>query len=354
MENWQKMLVEAMPKAELHLHLDGSLRIKTALDLAREMGWKGFEKPLSWQEMFESTVVHTELHSQKELIAYFDIPIELMQTEDALRRIASELIIDKAADNVRYCEIRWAPLIHTAGGLKPEQVIEAVLEGKKQGEAQTGIQAQLIATGMRSAPPSYNLDLLKAVQPYCKHGIVAVDLAGPEEAYPDPTDHREYFEKAKEMGFDITLHCGEFLGAAPMLKKAIREIGPSRIAHGSVAIQDEQLCEELRQRNITLDLCPTSNLQAALYPSYREYPLELLWRRGVPVGVNTDDPILSDITLSQEYVRLLQNSTLTVKDLWQMNLGALDASFAPQKQKDELRKQFLQWADGVEELDGVK
>lgn len=350
MEIWKESLIKSMPKAELHLHLDGDFRVKTALELAEATNWKGFSSPLSWQEMFKRMIVTEELRSQKELLSYFEVPTLLLQSSEALRRVTRELIIDKAADNVQYCEIRWAPQIHIKEGLSVEEVIEAVLEGKQEGESKTGIKTQLIAVALRSSSLDENIALLKIFDKYQKHGIPAIDFAGFEADFIDPMVQKEYFDLAREMGFHITLHCGEVRPAVPILKRIIEDITPERVAHGAVAIYDQEICSELHEKGIMLDLCPTSNIQAGLFPNYNQYPLEQLYRMGVPVSINTDDSILSNVSLSEEYMRIMNNSTLTLNDCWNINLGAIDASFSSAEEKTKLRSSFLQWAKGIDEL----
>ncbi len=341
MERWKENLIYYMPKAELHLHLDGCVRIKTAMELTGEK---------SWENMFRQMVLPGPVGSQSKLLSYFDVPTRVLQTKEALRRVAREMIEDKAADNVSYCEIRWAPGLHTMGGLTIEEGIEAVIEGCREGESKTGVKWVLIAVALRTLPLKDNLAMLEAVRKYQKEGIVAADFAGLEENAPDPMDQLEYFQKAREYGFAVTLHCGELASSLPYLNQALEHIRPDRIAHGAIAVGDEALCQKLKERDIMLDVCPTSNIQAGLYPDILRYPLKTLKDRGVPVSLNTDDQVLSDITLTEEYIRQLKHGGLTIKDCWQLNRLAMEHAFAPKAQKDELLRQFDTWAATVQEL----
>src|SRR5215207_5275233 len=205
-----RRLLEAMPKAELHLHLDGSVRVATALDLART---RGVAAPPDWAGMYGALVAPERCTDQAELLRAFELPIALMQDAEALERITAELVTAKAADNVRYVEIRWGPLLHVARGL-----------------------------------------------PLVDQGLTGWDLAGPEAAYPDPLDHARAFEVARAGGLRITIHAGEWGGPA-QVRRALA-VDPERIAHGPLTIDDPGLCRELADRGITLDLCPTSNVQA--------------------------------------------------------------------------------------------
>ena len=180
-----------------------------------------------------------------------------MQDAEALERITLELVETKAADNVRYMEIRWGPLLHVAGGLSLADGIAAVCAGAAAGAARSGSVVRLICTALRSHDPAANLVLAETAAGFRDQGLVGWDLAGPEAAYPDPAQHAAAFEAARAGGLRITLHAGEWGGAA-QVRRALA-MDPERIAHGPGAIDDPSLCAELADRGVTLDLCPTSN-----------------------------------------------------------------------------------------------
>ncbi|HEX2626406.1 MAG TPA: adenosine deaminase family protein, partial [Candidatus Limnocylindrales bacterium] len=261
-----RWLLRAMPKAELHLHLDGSLRVETALELART---RGVEAPTTWDGMFAALVAPAVCRDQAELIRAFDLPIALMQDADALERITAELVETKAAEGVRYVEVRWAPLLHVRRGLSAHDGIEAVVRGAEAGAARTGTAVRLICTAMRSHEPAANLELARVATRFRDRGLTGWDFAGPEEAYPDPQLHREAFDAARAGGLRITLHAGEW-GGAPQVRRALA-MEPERIAHGVVAADDPTLVEELRARGVCLDLCPSSNVQASIVPSFEAF-----------------------------------------------------------------------------------
>ncbi|HUQ44455.1 MAG TPA: adenosine deaminase, partial [Candidatus Limnocylindria bacterium] len=183
-------LLEAMPKAELHLHLDGSLRIGTALELARS---RGFEAPTTWRGMYGALVAPMPCRDQAELLRAFDLPIALMQDAEALERITLELVESKAAERVRYVEIRWGPLLHVARGLSLADGLEAVVRGAEEGARRTGTVVRLIATALRSHEPADNLRLAEAASRFRDRGLTGWDLAGPEAAFPDPLTHGAAF-----------------------------------------------------------------------------------------------------------------------------------------------------------------
>jgi adenosine deaminase len=328
-----------MPKAELHLHLDGSVQIDTALELARS---RGVDAPRDEATMRRLLVAPPVGASQAELLRAFDLPIALLQDAEALARVTEELVEAKAADGVRYVEIRWGPLLHTARGLALNEGIGAVCGGAEAVAKRTGTVVRLICTALRSHPPADNVALAEAAGRFLDRGLTGFDLAGPERAYPDPLGHREAFEAARAAGLRITVHAGEWDGPAQVRRTL--ELDPERIAHGPVAVRDPQLCAELIARGVPLDLAPTSNVQAGIVPSLETHPLATLHRRGVLVTLSTDDLTVSDISLTDEYERAIAQCGLTLPELWLIDRLALDVAFAEAAVLEPLRRQFDGWA----------
>ncbi len=328
-----------MPKAELHLHLDGSMLPATALLLARS---RGVPAPSSLEAMRSVLIAPAHGASQAELLRAFDLPIALMQDAEALALVTAQLVEAKAADGVRYVEIRWGPLLHTRRGLSPADGIAAVVGAASEASARTGIGVRLIATALRSHPPADNERLATIAATFQDQGLTAFDLAGPEEAFPDPLLHARAFEIARSSGLAITIHAGEWGGAA-QVRRAL-EVSPARIAHGPGAVDDPALCAELTVRGVTLDLAPTSNVQAGIVPSRAAHPLAVLHRRGVPVTLSTDDLTVSDITLTDEFSYAQTEIGLTPAELWAINRHALDVAFADDETLAPLRREFDAWA----------
>ncbi len=340
-----RRLVEAMPKAELHLHLDGSLRIDTALELART---RRVDAPRDWAGMYAALVAPERCADQAELLRAFELPIALMQDAEALERITAELVAAKAADNVRYLEIRWGPRLHIARGLPIAEGIAAVCRGAREAAERTGITVRLICTALRSHEPADNLALAETAARFATEGLTGFDLAGPEAAFPDPLLHRGAFEAARAGGLRITLHAGEWGGAAQV--RGALALDPERIAHGPGTVDDAALGQELRARGVPLDLCPTSNVQAGIVASVAEHPLARLHRAGVPVTLSTDDLTVSDVTLSQEFAQAVERIGLTLPELWAIDRRALDVAFADEASLQPLREAFDAWASGIPEL----
>ena len=330
-----------MPKAELHLHLDGSLRVETALELART---RDVDAPRDVESMRAALVAPMPCTSQAELLRAFDLPIALMQDADALERITAELVETKAAEGVRYMEIRWGPLLHVARGLSLSDGIAAVARGARDAAVRTGTSVRLISTALRSHEPAANAILAETASRFRDDGLTGWDLAGPEERYPDPLLHVESFEAARAGGLRITLHAGEWGGAA-QVRRAL-QLDPERIAHGPGAIDDPSLCEELIARKVTLDLCPTSNWQAGIVRSIAAHPLARLHRLGVPVTLSTDDTTVSDLSLTDEYERALDEIGLTPDELVALDRHALDVAFAARSVTDPTRAELEAWVAG--------
>jgi adenosine deaminase len=345
-----RALIAAMPKAELHLHLDGSLRVDTALEIART---RGVDAPRTFAGMRAALVAPEHAADQASLLLAFDLPIALMQDAEAIERIAAELVADKAADRVRYAEVRWAPLLHTDRGLTGRQVVEATWRGSGAAAAGRDIEVRLIATLMRSHDPARNLGFVRDLADHgIPDGLVGVDLAGQEAAHPDFERHRAAIELAREIGLHVTVHAGEWGGAAQVRRALALE--PERIAHGPLAIDDPPLVAQLVARGTWLDLCPTSNVQAGIVATIEAHPLRRLLLAGVRVTLSTDELTVSDVTLSEEYLRAVERIGVSVPELWAMDLAALDAAFCDEPTRARLRREFLGWAESVPEVAGAR
>lgn len=315
--------LQLLPKAELHQHLDGSVRPATAVELAAAIGMR-----LGDEEARHRMVAPERCTDQAELLTFFDLPIALLQTRDALVRVTGELIDDLAEDGVRYAEIRWAPRLHLRAGLSVVDVIDAVATGVAGRAAVLGPGMPLVAlivTAMRSDPPAANVELAR-IAGSAGHPVVGFDLAGPEAEYPAPP-HALAFSTAAAAGLGLTAHAGEVSG--PGRVREVLDLGVRRVAHGVTAAEDPELLELLRARDIALDLCPTSNVQAGIVAGIGDHPLARLHRAGVAVTLSTDDRTVTGTTLSREMARCAVELTLSRDELAAIALNGFRRGFAP-------------------------
>ena len=319
-------LLARMPKAELHLHLDGSLRPATALELARERGLlTGHDAGLDVAAMRARLTAPMPCRDQRDLLRAFDLPIRLMQDAEALERITHELVEDVASDGTHYAEIRWAPSLHVRRGLSLRSGIAAVVAGAHTGMAATGVVVRLIAVALRTLDPDGEAAMARVAVDFLADGLTGFDCAGREADAPDPMRFAAAYAIARDAGLGITCHAGEWGGAAQVRRTL--ELEPTRIAHGAPTADDPSLMAELITRGVTLDLCPTSNVQAAIVPSVAAHPLARLYRAGVPVTLSTDDRTVSDLTLVREYANAIDPIGLTLPELWRLDRHALEVAF---------------------------
>jgi adenosine deaminase len=315
--------IRRLPKAELHQHLDGALRPETAVDLALEAGID-----LTLETARRRLVAPAHCRDQAQLLTYFELPIRLLQTPEALRRAASELVEDMAADGVTYGEIRWGPRLHLEQGLGVTDVLEAVAGGVADARAALGASAPLIGlivTGLRSHPPGANVELAQRAAAFGPP-VVGFDLAGLEAEYPAPP-HAAAFRAAAAAGLGLTAHAGETPDTGRIWE--VLEFGVTRVAHGPRAIEDPRLVDALVARSITLDLCPTSNVQSGAVPDLASHPVTRLHRAGVSVTISTDDRTVSQTTLSAELARVALATGMSAEELAEIAINAFRRGFSP-------------------------
>lgn len=286
--------LERLPKVELHCHLDGSLRPETIWELATTAG---IDLPVSSADEARRffTAEKSSLNAYLELFGY---SLRLLQRAEHITRAVRELMADFAMENGIYIEIRFAPLLHLDGGLPPERVVEAALDGLRQGHQDTGIDGGLVLCGMRQESPERTLETARLAAAYKDDGVLAFDLAGPERNYP-PAWHEQAVGHAKDAGLGLTIHAGE--EPCPEHIAQALDLGTDRIGHG-LYLKDapEPVRDRVLSEGIPLEMCPTSNLQTAQFASYADHPLADYLREGVNVTVNTDNRLMSDTTVTDE------------------------------------------------------
>jgi len=333
-------LIKQAPKALLHDHLDGGLRPATVLELAEETGYD--ELPANDVEAL-ATFFRTAAHSGS-LVRYlepFAHTVGVMQTPEALHRVAFECAQDLAADSVVYAEVRFAPELHIDRGFSLDAVVDAVLAGFADGEKAAGSEGRTITmrclvTAMRHAARSREIAEL-AVR-FRDKGVVGFDIAGAEAGYP-PTRHLDAFEYMRGNNARFTIHAGEAFGL-PSIHEAIAFCGADRLGHGVRIVDDIDIAADgsvklgrlasiLRDKRVPLEMCPSSNVQTGAATSIAEHPFDLLARSRFRVTVNTDNRLMSDTTMSQEMLRLVEAFGYGWSDLERFTINAMKSAFLP-------------------------
>jgi adenosine deaminase len=315
------------PKAELHVHLDGALRPATMLELARQ---QGVRLPADTPEALAKAMLVREAKNLEEYLEKYSITLSVLQSAAALERVAYEFVVDKAAENVRYVEVRYSPLLHRPA-LTLAQAIEAPLAGIRRASAETGTKVGLIVCGMRTKSPSESLELARAAAEYQSAGVTAFDLAGAERGFP-ARDHRAAFEYAAAHGMACTCHAGE--GDGPQsIQQALHECGAQRIGHGTRLGEDPALLEEVIARKIPLEMCLTSNVHTHVVSAVAEHPFKRYLQQGVVVTLNTDGPLTDGITLTDEYFQAHAVLGLSPDDLARVVLNTCESAFLPEFEK---------------------
>lgn len=323
-------LLTRLPKAELHVHLDGCLRPATLLDLARE---QHLNLPAATPAALAEYMLVRDAHSLEEYLERYQITVAVMQTEAALERIAYEFVLDVARENVRYVEVRYCPALSTPA-LTLSEAIEAPIRGLRRGEAETGTVARLIICGLRTLAPSVSMDLARAAVDYRKDGVVAFDLAGAERGHP-AHEHRAAFDYAGGHGLRLTCHAGEGAGAES-IRDAIESCGAERIGHGVRLREDPALVDLVGERDIALEMCLTSNVHTQTVPDVTTHPLREYFDLGLPVTVNTDGRLMDGVTLSHEFGVAHRALGFTRGEIDRLILTACTHAFLPEAEREAL------------------
>lgn len=314
-----------LPKIDLHCHLDGSL----SLECVREL----LGRPVTMEEL----QAEDDCDSLKTYLEKFDLPVSALQTEDGLRRAAYDVVKSVSEENVRYLEIRFAPLLSVNKHLDCERVIGAVIEGLEQGQRDFPVKAQVIACAMRHHPQEESLAMFHAAKSFLGRGLCALDLAGDEAAFP-MKQFENLFRQAADMGFPFTLHAGE-CGSVENVLDSIA-CGAARIGHGIALSGYEDGIKLCREQKIGLEMCPVSNLQTKAVKRKEDYPIREFLDAGLCVTINTDNRTVSNTTLTREFGWIQSQYGITDEEIRQIERNALEVSFAPEAWKQQLRREF--------------
>jgi adenosine deaminase len=323
-------LSTALPKIELHLHLDCSLSYAAVARL---------DQSVSLEEYQREFIAPPRCTSLADFLLRAPRGFKLMQDEAALALVVEDLFEQLAADGVIYAEIRFAPLLHLERGLTPEQVVAAIDRATEACIRQSGIEARLILCTLRHFDREQGLTTAKLVQQFRGSRVAALDIAGDEAGYPIDANIPA-FHYAIEHGLYRTAHAGEARGPESVWE-TLREFQPSRIGHGVRSIEDPGLIQHLIRERIHLEVCPTSNLQTGISREFAEHAVDELYRSGVPVSINTDTRTITNITLNQEYRNLQEHFAWTPADLLACNQAAVNAAFVEESVRAGLRTQLM-------------
>jgi adenosine deaminase len=338
--------IKRLPKALLHDHLDGGLRPETIIEIAQKIGYKKLptQDPKKLAEWFEESC---NSHSLVRYLETFSHTIAVMQTQEAIIQVARECAIDLARDGVVYAEVRGAPELFTEQGLSIDQVVEATIEGYKQGVAEAAkegnkIRVESLLCGMRQNNRSQEAAV--AVVKYRNKGVVGFDIAGPEDGFP-PTNQIDTFGYLRKENAHFTIHAGEAYGL-PSIWEAIQICGAERLGHGVRIVDDIDfsgdkpklglLASYVRDRRIPLELCPTSNLQTGAAKTYAEHPIGVLSKLRFRVTLNTDNRLMSNTSMSHEMSQCVKSFDWKFVDLQRVTVNALKSSFIPFEERLEI------------------
>ncbi|MEP7326399.1 MAG: adenosine deaminase [Gemmatimonadota bacterium] len=324
-------LIARLPKAELHNHLDGSLRPDTLIELAREAGLR---LPSQDPDGIRDYMLVKDARHLEDYLARFDITIAVLQTAEALERVAYEMVEDAARDNVRYIEVRYCPQLSTGRGLTLEQILAAELKGFARGEREFGVKTGVINCSLRHFDPAVSETIARASVDFRDAGVVAFDLAGGEAGNPAGA-HGAAFDIAAQGHLGITVHAGEAAGSHS-IAEAIHRCHAHRIGHGTRLYEDPALLAYVRDRRIPIEINLSSNLQTRVVDDLARHPVRQYFDAGLNVTLATDNWLMSGTDLTREYWLAHQSLGFNRAEIEQMILNGFEAAFLPLPEKRQL------------------
>lgn len=330
--------VRALPKIELHRHLEGAVRLQTLVDIAHDAG---IEMPEYDTETLRPFVqmMPGETRDHLHFLSKFHTLRQFFRSPEIIRRVAREVVADAAADNVKYMELRFTPrALSNILNCSYEDVITWVCQTATTEATAHNVQVRFIVSMNRHESVEIGEQVLNAALGLRELGVVAIDLAGNENGFP-AQPFRDVFDRAKAAGMGVTIHAGEWAGAESMYT-AIHDLGADRIGHGVRAADDPALVELLAERQTVLEICPTSNVHSGVVSDWAEHPIQTLYKNRVRTTINTDDPLVSNITLSDEIMRALEHMSFTLDDIKTHTLTAARAAFLSPDERETLAGQF--------------
>ena len=334
-------LLRALPKVDIHCHLDGSLRPRTILELAKERRIKLPADNVA--DLTPFVQVSPTCRSLKEFIDVFDVFLPVLHDASAIERVAYELCEDCAGDNIRHVEARFAPALNCGPSFSTDEVIEAAAKGLRRGLKDFGVSSGIIVCLIRTHGPAENRQAFETAKKFyrpdnglVRPGVVGIDLAGDEAQFPTMR-FAEYFEEARKLGIPATCHAGETVGTANL--RAALDLQVRRIGHGTHLFDDAGLVSEVVRRQVPLEIGLTSNLLTKSVESLEEHPVRRCREAGVPFSLNTDDRGVMGIDLTHEF-EAAHKLGFSVEDLAKISIGAVDHLFLPPQDRAALRRRF--------------
>ncbi len=328
----------ALPKTDLHVHLDGSLRLETILELAAQEHIDLGASTLRELRLLIGCGRH--FGSLVEYLRGFEITLKVMQTEEALERVAFELAEDAHRENVRYMEVRYSPMLHTQRGLKLTKVVEAVLAGLRRARETYGIKANVIICGIRNISPESSYQMAELAVAYKNRGVVGFDLAGAEADNP-AKHHKHAFQLVRDNNINCTIHAGEAYGPES-IAQAIHVCGAHRIGHGCRLREHGDLLHFVNDHRIPLECCPSSNVQTGAVKDLRSHPLKFYFDLGLRVTVNTDNRLITDTTVSKELWLAHTEIGLPFDEIKSLVVAGFKSSFQPFHEKQAMLRRVTQ------------
>lgn len=317
-------MIENLPKVELHLHLDGSIRLETACELLN----------MNYYDVKKNMVASSKCEDLNDYLTKFNYPEKILQTKENLERVAYELAVDLKKDNVIYAEVRFAPLKHINEGLSLDDVVLSILRGLLR----VDVKVNLILCMMRNDSFNDNLKVIELALKYLNKGVVGIDLAGAEALYKT-SSFKNLFDIALKNNIPFTIHAGEADGYDSIL--AAINFKTKRIGHGINSIHYDDLIEIIKEKNILLEVCPTSNVQTNVVDRYYNHPIKKLFDKGVKLCINTDNRTVSNVTLNGEYNKLYKYFNFDIDSFIKMNLFAIEHAFISDLEKNDLKEEYL-------------
>ena len=325
-------IIKKLPKAELHCHLDGSLRVKTIIELAQI---QGVELPSKDEaDLLKILSIGDSPGSLEDYIGKFDITLSVLQTPESLERVAFELAMDCHNDGVRYLEVRYSPIFHTKNGMRLSETVYSVKKGLEQAFNQCGIITGIIICGIRHISPDHSMELANLSIQYKNKGVVGFDLAGAEENFP-AKKHKEAFYLILNNNINTTIHAGEAFGPES-IHQAIHVCGAHRIGHGTRVCEDIDLLNYINDHRIPLEICLTSNIHTKSVSSISKHPFKYYIDEKIRVTLNTDNRLISNTSLSNEYEIAINNFNLNENEIRTIIINGFKSAFLPHNKRREL------------------